>query len=476
MTATPAHDHEQTLLVERALLGACIVNADAVDLADGLVALDDFVEPLHARLFEEMLAARAAGRRLDFRLLTVTIGKDADIKIGAGEMTIGDYLVMLMKETPSVINAPDYARTIRELAHYRQLGAISGELAERAGQGQLAGKPSVIATEVAAALDAIATAGVGSNLRRMSIGEAAKEALAELRDRKENGVVDGITWGLPEMNKATLGLHRRELTVLAARPGMGKTTAAANAARAAAMNGDGVALFSLEMGSVSLSNRVLSDLCYSESHSIPYHRIRGADISDDEMARLERATQKLESLPLEIEQQRSLNVSQIVSRSRSIANQMDRKGQRLGLIVVDHLGEISGADGGNRSHELGLITSRLYALGQELDASILLACQLNRGVEGRDSKRPSKSDLRDSGRIEEIADTVVFLYREAYYLQNQREKDPDKEAARLARLVDRQNIIEFIIDKQRHGPTAIVEAFCSMGNNAIRHLSRSGGF
>ncbi len=470
-------DLAQAITVERALLGACILNADAVDVVDGLVAADDFCDAVHSRLFSEMVAARAEGRRIDYRLLTLALGDDAKIKIGEEAGTVGDYIVALMNDPPTILNAPDYARVVRELAQYRNIEAIAATMTARAGQGAAGGKPSEIATDMVSGLDEIASVGASHNLRRMSIGAAARAAIDELRDRRDNGVDNSITWGLPDLNKATLGLHAGELVVLAARPGMGKTTAIANTARAAAAGGDGVAVFSLEMGATPLSSRVLSDLCYSETASIPYHRIRGGDINDDEMERLTEAAARLEQMPLIIEQQRNLTFSQIASRARSIANQMERKNQRLGLLIVDHLGEIDipGA-GPNRSHELGLVTSRLYALGQEIGVPVLLACQLNRGVEGRDSKRPSKADLRDSGRIEEIADTVIFLYREAYYLQLQKEKDPDKEAARLARLIDRQNIIEYIIDKQRHGPTAVVEAYCSMANNAIRPLARAGHY
>lgn len=460
---------EIAIQAEQALLGACIINAEVVDIVDGAVARDDFAEPLHARLFEAIVAAKAEGRRVDTRLLQTILGSEYQ----GGDLTA--YLAKLVHDTPTIVNAPDYARVVRERADYRRLMAVAETLKTESSAGHQSGSPAEIASSVVDVLDGIVTSRAPAGNRRVSLSEASRMAIARSEEARSSGrSVSGVTWGLRDLNAATLGLHPGHLVILAARPSMGKSTMGLAVARAAAKAKNGVLFVSLEMVGEDLAERALADECFDHGDPIPYISIRSGDLTDAEVGRLSAASERLSPLPMMIEQQAGLTVGQIGARARSLASRMERQGTKLRLLVVDHLGLVRASDryAGSRHSELGEITTSLKALAKELGVAVLLLCQLNRALEGRDNKRPGLSDLRESGRIEEDADAVLFLYREAYYLERLKVDDPEKDADRTTKLLNCQNRMEIIIAKQRQGPTKTIDAYVSMPCNAIRDMDR----
>lgn len=457
---------------EQALLGACLRNPDVLDVIEGTIAAEDFSEPVHVQLFDAYLRARADGRRIDVNLVKAVLGSDAKARI-VGSMTTGEYLAVLAAGATTVINAPDYARIVVESANYRRLLIAANDLRERAGQGFLAGSPSEIANAFIADLDAIAGSGPRRSSRH-SAGEAAAAAREMAEDRATHGVEVGTSWGLADLDKVTK-LYPGEMTIVAARPSMGKTTLGLSTCLAAAKAGDGVLFYSLEMGKVSLGQRLLSDVCFDGWRApISYADIRDGRLPPDGLERLTEAADYLAKLPLLIEDQGGLTASQIVARAKTGRKKLEQNGHQLGLICVDHLGLIASSDryAGARHLELGATTTALRQLAKEMEVPLLLLCQLSRGVEGRDNKRPMLSDLRESGRIEEDADTVVLLYREAYYLERLKETDPDKDMARIERLRHCQGLLEINVAKQRQGATRTVEVFVSMPSNAVRNSAR----
>jgi replicative DNA helicase len=460
---------------EQALLGACLLNSDALDVIDGMVSPEDFSELLHSQLFEAFLRAKTEGRRVDVGVAAAVLGDMARREVLNG-LTIGQYLGRLASSTVTVLNAPDYARIISETASYRRLCVAADELKERASRGYAAGLPAELATDAIATLDALAAAR-SSKPTRFTVADAAREAAEASEDRALHGVQDGVTWGLHDLDRVTK-LYGGDLTILAARPSMGKTTLGLSTALAAAKSGEGVLFFSLEMSARSLGQRVLSDLLYDGYNvGIPYADIRDGRLPADGAERMRLAIEMLESLPLLIEDQAGVTVSQIVARAKTGKRKLEQNfGKELGLIVIDHLGLIAAADryAGARHLELGAMTSALKVLAKDMGVPVLLLCQLNRGVEGRDNKRPQLSDLRESGKIEEDADAVVLLYREAYYLERARETDSEKDAQRVERLRHVQNLLEINVAKQRQGATRTVEAFVSMPCNAVRNMQRGG--
>lgn len=457
---------------EQALIGACVLNIEIVDMLDGMVAAEDFGEPIHAQIFDVLARARREGRRVDFKLLIALMGDDAAKELEGAGLTVAAYIARLASEATTTLNARDFARVILEYAGYRKLASTSARLSEMSAARHVAGSPAEIAADAIAELDQIVTSNTPSSVRRMSIGEAATQAVASLNDVLVNGTKRGITWGLTDMDRATLGMRSGQLVILAARPSAGKTTVGVSVALAAARAGAGVMFVSLEMVAQELAERALSDMTHAAGRPVPYATIIAGNATDAEMNAVIEAAGTLQKLPVSIEQQGGLSVSQVVSRARVLRAKWERRNQPLSLIVIDHLGllQASGRYSGNRHSEIGEITGSLKMLAKEMGVPILLLCQLNRAVESRDNKRPQLSDLRESGRIEEDADMVIFLYREAYYLERQKSDDPAEEMERQDRLMEVQNKLEMIIAKQRQGPTKTIDVFVSMAHNAVRNL------
>lgn len=458
---------------ETALLGACLLNPDALDIVDGIVAVEDFHDQLHATLFRTFLEARDQRRRITIDLVKAVLGDDANAEIANG-VRVGDYIRRLVADAPSVINAPDFARMIAEAAQYRRVIETAEIMQARARTGYKFGLPPSIASEAIAELDKIITASAAKGVQRVTLQEALDDAVEAFEDRAVHGVVDGVSTGLVDLDKVTQ-FYPGELVIVAARPSMGKTTIALQFGMAAAKQKCGTMFVSLEMGQRSLAQRVISDLTYNETPPIHYTDIRDGNVPEGERYRIHEAKERAKEMPLLIEQQPGLTVSQIAARTRASRTHFKRQWNvELGMLVIDHLGLISSGDRyhGNRNLELGAITSSLKVLAKELQIPVVLLCQLNRATESRDNKRPQLSDLRESGKIEEDADTVMLLYREAYYLERAKETDAEKELARAERLRWIKNDLEINVAKQRQGPTETVTVFVNMATNSVRNKAR----
>lgn len=469
MSVTPNINIE----AEQALIGACLMNPEAMDVIEGKVRAEDFSEPVHVQVFEAFSRARAEGRRIDVTLMKSILGEDANARL-IGSMTTGEYMALLASNSVTVLNAPDYARVVAEAANYRRLKAAADLLGQRASAGYAAGTPAQVAGSIISDLDDVITATASKGNRRVSLGEAVGSAYDAMIERTQHGVETGITTGVADLDAVTR-LYAGELTIVAARPSMGKTTFGLSACLAAAKSGDGVLFISLEMGELALGQRVLADLCFMpEFDPIAYTDIRDGNLNAQQIDRIGAARDKAQRYQLLIEQEPGLNVSQIAARARNARQTFQRRGSNLALLVIDHLGLINSGDryAGARHLELGAITSALKVLAKDMQIPVLLLCQLSRAVESRENKRPQLSDLRESGRIEEDADTVMLLFREAYYLERQKETDPDKDMARMERLNYCRNSLEINVAKQRQGATRVVECFVHMPSNAVRNAHR----
>jgi replicative DNA helicase len=225
------------------------------------------------------------------------------------------------------------------------------------------------------------------------------------------------------------------------------------------------------MGPVSLGSRAISDLLYQCHDPIPYWNIARGEISEIQAQKIVDASRDLRNLPLFIDPQPSLTVSQIAARARKHARSLERQGKTLDVVYVDHIHLIKPNDRyrGNRTAEITEISGALKALAKELNVALVGLAQLSRAVESRDDKRPTMADLRDSGSLEQDADLIVFLYREEYYLQRQY-SDPISEDRRIARLAEVRNKLELFIAKQRNGPTGSLQIFFDCVSNAARDL------
>jgi replicative DNA helicase len=219
-----------------------------------------------------------------------------------------------------------------------------------------------------------------------------------------------------------------------------------------------------------LAYRILSSMIFDRTAlggaPVYYSNISNGKMTDAEAEQVELAARDLRGVPLLIEQEAGLSMAQIGARIRRAKQHFAAEQIELGLVVVDHLGLVRASDrySGNRTNEMGEISATCKALAKELGVHLMGLSQFNRGVEGRESKRPALSDLRESGNLEQDADLVIGAFREAYYLQNS--SDPDN----LARLLSVKRKLELLVLKQRQGPVGPVSLFADMGANAIRNL------
>jgi replicative DNA helicase len=284
---------------------------------------------------------------------------------------------------------------------------------------------------------------------------------AYLRD----GKLSGLASGLPDLDADMGGLQQSDLIVIAGRPGMGKTALATNIAynvakawrgersadgHMATLEGGIVGYFSLEMSAEQLATRIVA-----EQTGIPSNKIRRGLLNEGEFAKIKDAKSKLQKLPLYIDETGGSSIAQVAARARRLKRQ-----RGLDLLVIDYIQLLQGTKHRNRDNrvqEITEITSSLKALAKELNIPILALSQLSRQVEQREDKRPLLSDLRESGSIEQDADVVLFVFREAYYHALQKPDDDQKFSAWVARAEELHNRAEIIIAKHRHGPIATVE-------------------
>ncbi|GLK78021.1 replicative DNA helicase [Methylopila jiangsuensis] len=459
---------DRSLPIEQAVLGACLIYPDTIDAAVDAVASSDFIEPAHRLLFDRLAEARREGRRVDVGLLRVAVGDSAGVDLGG--VTLSEYIARLAGQAPVPESVREHVRALRDFSDYRALYSAAEALREKAALGMAAGLPKALGIDAIAEIDRVVTSQMPEHLRRVSAGDAASSAFAKMeRARAGEATARGAPYGVPQLDRMTFGMHPGHLTIVAARPSMGKSAFGVCAALAAAKAGHPCLFVSLEMSAEELAERAISNIASLSGSPIAYTDIRTGNLGDDQVARVEAAVGRLQRLPLAIEQQPGLSPGQIVTRARNAAQRLARSGRKLDVVIVDHLGKVRPSDryAGNRTTELGEITGAMKDMAIELGCAVIVLCQLNRQTEQRDNKRPTLGDLRESGRIEEDADNVLLLYREAYYLERTK-RDGESAFDRQTRIGEVAHDLEIIVAKQRQGETGVVEAWCDMASNTIQ--------
>ncbi|MEO5973031.1 MAG: replicative DNA helicase [Sphingomicrobium sp.] len=459
----------QNIEAEAALLGAMMIDNRLVEDIQLKLKPDHFFEPLHGRIYEAIL--KLTDRNMIANPVTLRPLFDGDEAIK--EVGGPAYLAQLTGSGAAIIGARDFAVQIYDLALLRALISVGRDLVEQALDTSEEVAPLAQIERAETELYKVAEEG-GAEGKAKSFGEATKLAV-EMAERALNsgGHLSGVTTGLEGINAKIGGLHRSDLTILAGRPGMGKTSLATNMAFAAAQRhqrdvedgiepgkgaGAAVAFFSLEMSADQLATRILA-----EQSGISSENLRMGKISQQEFRQLARAAAELQSLPLYIDDTPGLTIAALRARARRLKRQ---KG--IAMVVVDYLQLLQGTgknDNSNRVQEISEISRGLKQLAKELDVPVLALSQLSRAVEQREDKRPQLSDLRESGSIEQDADIVLFIYREDYYVASREPKRPaEGDEAKIheaheewARDMGRvYGLAELIVAKQRHGATGKV--------------------
>jgi len=438
---------------EQAVIGSILVSNDIYDEVSPLIDSQKFFDPIHSKIYETIENLIAKGLLAN----PITLKNHFENNEGLKELGGQEYLIKITKFSTSVKQAIDYANIVQEMHVRRELIKISESvLNEASNNNEISNTGEEIIQNTEKSLFDLAERG-HFNQSFMKFENALKQTIEMAKSAYQNdeGIV-GVPTGLTELDARLGGMHKQDLIIIAGRPSMGKTALATNIAFHAAKNIEKkgskstVAFFSLEMSSEQLSTRILS-----EQSRIRSNDIRRGKVSEKEFEQFIETSKNIFELPLYIDETPAITIAAISNRARRIKRLFG-----LELIIVDYIQLMrSGRKMEfNRVQEISEITQGLKALAKELDLPVLALSQLSRQVEQRDDKKPQLSDLRESGSIEQDADVVMFVFREAYYLERKEPTLGSIEHAEWQQKMDEiSSLAEIMIGKQRHGPTGNIK-------------------
>jgi len=438
---------------EQSVIASILVSNEIFDEISPILDSQKFFDPVHSRLYETIEKFIAKGLLAN----PITLKNHFENSEGLKELGGQEYLIKITKFATSVKQAIDYANIVQEMHVRRALIKISQSVLDEtfaSSEVNISGEELIQNAEKS--LFDLAERG-HFNQSFMKFESALKQTIdmAKSAYQNEDGLV-GVPTGLTDLDSRLGGMHKQDLVIIAGRPSMGKTALATNIAFHAAKNIEkkgsksSVAFFSLEMSSEQLSTRILS-----EQSRIRSNDIRRGKVSEKEFEQFIETSKNIHELPLYIDETPAITIAAISNRSRRI-----KRLYGLELIVVDYiqLMRSSGKKEYNRVQEISEITQGLKALAKELNVPVLALSQLSRAVEQRDDKKPQLADLRESGSIEQDADVVMFVYREAYYLERKEPTLGSIEHSEWQQKMDEiSSLADIMIGKQRHGPTGNVK-------------------
>ena len=458
----------QNIEAEQALLGALLANNNAYNKVSEFLKPQHFADSTHAKIFEVMSKLFQRQHSADVITLKNYFEQEGTLQDVGGYQ----YLIKLADSSSPLTNVEYYAQFIYDKYLRRELISTGYDIVNDAMKEDIDNDAATQIENAEKKLFDIAAQGEAQG-GFIDFASAMTSSLGYIEQayRKE-GKISGLSTGLTDLDAKTGGLNNSDLIIIAGRPAMGKTALATNiafnVAETMSRNSQiptaekGVAFFSLEMSSDQLASRILSTETETSGH-----KMRTGELDDIQFNRLAEAVRELEKIPLYIDDTPGLTINAIRTRARRL-----KRSKGLGLIIIDYIQLIMGPNNKrgevNRVQELSEISRGLKILAKELNVPVIALSQLNRGVENRDDKRPVMSDLRESGSIEQDADIVMFVYRDNYYIQNEKPKQkagesPEHLQARMDEWEERcrktANLAEVIIGKQRHGPTGTVQLF-----------------
>ena len=452
----PPHNIE----AEQALLGAVLVNNAVLDLLAGTTLRPEhFFEPVHGRMYDDMVELVAKGRTVSFTTLKRLYALDDALADVGG----ASYIARLAGSAVTLNGAPDYARAIIEAAGHRAIIEACHEATELSYEPKASEDLETVTAVLSRAVDEVLEIG-----RRdggfIQWGEVLEAAVTDV-ELGLKGEARGVRTGIAELDTLIGGLESGTVSILAGRPSMGKTAMALAFARNAAMPAaDGtpaltVPFFSVEMNAPQMGVRDLATMT-----QISIDRLRRGDIQQADFERVLEARQMHADLPLYLDPTRGLTVRQIRDRARYLRR---IKGP-LGLVVVDYLQLLRAEQTyrGNRVAEVTEISQDLSYAAGELDVPFLVLSQLSRAVEQREEKRPVLSDLRDSGAIEQDARLVMFVYRDHYY--HRRPPDKHKDPGGYEQWMAETNVVEVIVAKQNQGALGTARVWADLATNTVK--------
>ncbi len=418
-----------SLEAEQAVLGSILIDSRCINDVIGAVRTEDFYLQTNRDIFETVYEMFSYSQIID----PVTVLDKMRERGVFDEQTSTKYVMQLMEITPTAANAKQYAQIVHDKALQRNLAEAASDIVDTVYEGVGSAQDMLEAAEKK--IYALRRGNTNDSLEH--VGTILLKVFDRLTELSESGSdISGISTGLRDLDKFISGLNKSDLMLLAARPGMGKTSMALNIALNVAKKYPKrtVAFFSLEMSKQQLVTRLISNESFVDNR-----KLTTGQLSMDEWSKIGIASSALSQTDLRVDDNPSVTVAEMNAKLRRIDD--------LSLVVIDYLQLMtsSGAklnySGENRQQVISDITRSLKIMAKELNVPVLCLSQLSRANESRQDKRPMLSDLRESGAIEQDADEVLFLYREDYY---------NKET-------EKQNVAECIIAKNRHGETGTVE-------------------
>ena len=409
---------------EQAVLGSMLIDPDCVKNVMDRLRPGDFYLRQNREIFETIYTMFSYARPID----GITVFGEME-KAGLTDGNTRSYLAQLMEITPTSANVLEYAAIVRDKALLRQVAQAAGEITALVQEGM--GEAGEILEASAQKIYAIRR---GPSAQEMvPLRQVLPDVLDRLGEMSEHeNHLPGLSTGLSAIDQKITGLNKSDLILLAARPGMGKTSLALNVALNVAREGKTVAVFSLEMSREQLATRLLSSEALVENN-----RLRTGLLRETDWEKIAGAATVLNRLDIRIDDNPLLSVADMNAKCRRL--------EGLALVVVDYLQLMTSAGGGrggeNRQQVVSDMSRMLKIMAKELNVPVICLSQLSRANEKRDDKRPMLSDLRESGAIEQDADIVLFLYRDDYYNEDS----------------EKHNIAECIVAKNRHGETGKVE-------------------
>lgn len=427
---------------EASLLGAILLDVDAiVKIADKIQA-DDFYEERHARIYEAMRHLYDKHSPIDLLTLSDQLKSTGFLDLVGGAA----YLTELTNFVPTAAHSEQYAEIVAQKSMRRRLIKASQEMASLGFDETKSLQELIEESEVK--LFEVSQRHIKQDVTSLEtiLGESF-DRLDELH--KDKGKIRGVPTGFKDLDNILAGLQRSDLFILAARPSMGKTALALNIAHNVAIKAElPVLIFSLEMSKEQLVDRMLA----MES-GVDAWALRTGNLTDSDFEKIGQAMGTLSEAQIFIDDSPSITISDLRTKARREAHQRE-----LGVVIVDYLQLMSGGSryggDGNRVQEISEISRGLKGIARELNVPLMALSQLSRSVESRNPQIPQLADLRESGSIEQDADVVAFIYREEYY-------NPE---------TDRKNITDIFIKKHRNGPTGAAELYFDRDKQRFRNL------
>ncbi len=412
--------------IERAILGLLLVNKKAINNIRGFLLPEDFYDAKNSLLFQTILSVHDEGFEIELAPVVAKLRTTNSFDKIGGEQ----YLAQLINESGIHANITKYIKAIADKSQLRKVAKVIAGLGVEISKSDISAEALLEKVES----DILSSTRETKQKDFENAKSIVDRALQEIEKKAAHEGVSGLASEFPTLDNMTSGFQRGDLVIVAARPSMGKTAFALNLAATIAKNHT-VALFSLEMPAVQIMNRLLSFTGYVEGNKLREPNKLGSD----DWTKLHLAKEKVAKLKLYVDDSAGVKLGELVWKAKKL-----HKNVGLDMIVIDYLQLLSvgNASSDNRQAEVSVISRTLKQLARELDVPVVALSQLSRRVEQRENKTPMMSDLRESGAIEQDADLITFLYREAYYKPAEASKTHQK--------------TDIIISKHRNGAVGVI--------------------